>query len=253
MFIDPLGLALLRQYVDDNKGTVTWDDKTKTATATVNGITKSFTAGTQGIYINKDNRIVVPDDILKTAFMMDYTQQATKMLETHGAIAAAKGKLSGKSIAGDILTMYYTTLVWFTAIVIDRTAGGWDLKSQPAWEAAMPGAKFLHHDDYIDEGEYEQQFLVNGLPMGIPDLTNINFGYTGTMAGISRDTLLIHAGAAQLRKDEGLGLFASIEEAKRLGPYGGYGDQPDDYRFTNFGIDWVLHGFEYAARKWYRR
>jgi RHS repeat-associated protein len=68
IFIDPLGLALLRQYVDDNKGTVTWDDKTKTATATVNGITRSFTAGTYGIFINSNSRIDVPDDILAAAF-----------------------------------------------------------------------------------------------------------------------------------------------------------------------------------------
>ena len=68
MFIDPFGLALLRQYVEDNKGTVTWDEKTRTATAAVNGITRSFTAGSYGIFISKNGCMYVPDDILETAF-----------------------------------------------------------------------------------------------------------------------------------------------------------------------------------------
>ena len=68
VFVDPLGLALLRDYVEDNNGTITWDGKTQTVTATVNGLTRTFTAGTHGIFVTENNRMVVSDDILDVAF-----------------------------------------------------------------------------------------------------------------------------------------------------------------------------------------
>ena len=93
MFIDPLGLALLQQYVEDNKGTVTWDDKTKTVTATVNGITRSFTEGTYGIFINRNGRMDVPDDILEVAFT-----KASKIIDcTKDYLVSSSSKFGANS------------------------------------------------------------------------------------------------------------------------------------------------------------
>ncbi|MCL2409143.1 MAG: hypothetical protein FWC96_05955 [Oscillospiraceae bacterium] len=58
MFVDPSGLNL-RAFAEANNGTVVWNAATSTATVTVNNITRSFTEGVLGTYINSSGSMVV--------------------------------------------------------------------------------------------------------------------------------------------------------------------------------------------------
>ena len=110
-FIDPFGLAALRAYVEGLGGTIDfWDDKTKTATATLNGITRSFTAGTYGIFIDANWRMDVPDDILFVAF----TKASQVIVNNKGNITSSGSSfgVNPQVLASAIFTEQHYNVNW---------------------------------------------------------------------------------------------------------------------------------------------
>ena len=64
-YLDPSGhdAVGLRASVEESGGTIDWDPYTRTATATVNGVTKTYDANTDsGVYINEYGRIVIDSE-----------------------------------------------------------------------------------------------------------------------------------------------------------------------------------------------
>ena len=62
-WIDPSGLNL-RAFAEANNGTILWNETTRTATVTVNGVTQQFRDGDPGVRINRYGTRVVNDTAL---------------------------------------------------------------------------------------------------------------------------------------------------------------------------------------------
>jgi len=74
MFIDPWGLKAenLREMAEASGGIVDWCEKTRTATVTINGVTRTFTEGEAGIYIDQDGVLMVEGALFAHEFEGQY-------------------------------------------------------------------------------------------------------------------------------------------------------------------------------------
>ena len=90
-YIDPSGYVeeKLRNLVNDNNGNIEYDDKTRTATITVNGITKKYNLDDSNVKIKDDYIVVDTGD-----FARDYNLNQT-MVEGKRSLAALGNGIKG--------------------------------------------------------------------------------------------------------------------------------------------------------------
>ena len=199
-------------------------------------------------YIYKDNFVICNELGILELGSISYKKETKVYLKNNGLLVEI-GKL-GETISLEmILTNIFaknkdiakkiTLWEWISLV---KPGGDWDYKHEKQFE--KNNIFSLGNKLREEQGIYTKYQWKEHLFLDASDIGNFNFGYTGRFignVGFKRQTLNEYAGYLQTGKDilSIDNFLKGVEEFKQIHNNPPYGDEQDDYEWSNKGMDFA--------------
>jgi RHS repeat-associated protein len=200
-FVDPWGLRL-REFTEAHGGTISWDAKTRTATATINGQRASFTDGVNGIYIDKSGTMQISLAAFNRVFGFAINASSSTAHTSPGSSSTSNGnRVIGIGTANT--TSSSTTIQGSgTAVSVSYTQSNTIINAPPAHINLQGGFLTEHTRDQGMPSSRARSSLQGGVDVNV-------FGVTAQVSGNLGGSLGLSGGLGW--RDSSASLSGSIE------------------------------------------